>query len=93
MNEPFTDAQHEHVEAEADLCYTDFVERVAEGRDMTIEATLVKCMLLAGARVPYGRWPELVSANWAGEISPYGNVRAASPETVPPGGAAPKRWN
>ncbi len=38
LNEPFTDAQHEHVEAEADLCYTDFVERVAEGRDMTIEA-------------------------------------------------------
>ena len=38
VNQPFTDAQHAHVEAEADLCYTDFVERVAEGRKMTVEA-------------------------------------------------------
>ena len=38
VNEPFTEAQHAHVEAEADLFYTDFVERVAEGRDMTTDA-------------------------------------------------------
>jgi protease-4 len=38
LNKPFTDEQHEHVEAEADLFYTDFVQRVAQGRDMTVEA-------------------------------------------------------
>jgi protease-4 len=38
INKPFTDAQHAHVEAEADLFYTDFVERVADGRKMTVEA-------------------------------------------------------
>jgi protease IV len=38
INQPFTDAQHAHVEAEADLFYTDFVERVAQGRKMTVEA-------------------------------------------------------
>jgi protease-4 len=38
MNQPFTDEQHAQVEAEADLCYTDFVERVAKGRKMTVEA-------------------------------------------------------
>ena len=38
VNAPFTDEQHAHVEAEADLFYTDFVQRVAEGRDLTVEA-------------------------------------------------------
>jgi len=38
INQPFTDEQHAHVEAEADLFYTDFVERVAAGRDLTVEA-------------------------------------------------------
>jgi protease IV len=38
INQPFTDEQHAHVEAEADLFYTDFVERVAAGRKMTVEA-------------------------------------------------------
>lgn len=37
-NAPFTDEQRAHVEAEADLFYTDFVNRVAEGRDMTPDA-------------------------------------------------------
>ncbi|MCV7421631.1 signal peptide peptidase SppA [Mycobacterium yunnanensis] len=36
-NAPFTDEQQAHVEAEADLFYTDFVQRVAEGRGMTVE--------------------------------------------------------
>jgi protease IV len=38
INQRFTDEQHAHVEAEADLFYTDFVERVAQGRKMTVEA-------------------------------------------------------
>jgi protease-4 len=38
VNKPFTDEQRAHVEAEADLFYTDFVQRVADGRDMTTEA-------------------------------------------------------
>ena len=35
VNAPFTDEQHAHVEAEADLFYTDFVERVAQGRELS----------------------------------------------------------
>ena len=38
INAPFTPEQHTRVEAEADLFYTDFVQRVADGRGMTIEA-------------------------------------------------------
>jgi protease-4 len=38
MNQPFTDEQHAHIEAEADMSYTDFIERVAKGRKMTVEA-------------------------------------------------------
>ena len=37
LNKPFTDEQHAHVEAEADLFYADFVQRVADGRNMTVE--------------------------------------------------------
>jgi len=37
-NAPFTDEQHARVTAEADLFYADFVQRVAEGRNMTVEA-------------------------------------------------------
>ena len=37
LNAPFTDEQHAHVTAEADLFYTDFVQRVAQGRNMTTE--------------------------------------------------------
>jgi protease-4 len=36
-NAPFTEEQHAHVEAEADLFYTDFVERVARGRGMSVQ--------------------------------------------------------
>ncbi|MCV7281926.1 signal peptide peptidase SppA [Mycolicibacterium flavescens] len=36
VNAPFTEEQHAHVEAEADLFYTDFIERVAEGRKMSV---------------------------------------------------------
>jgi len=38
INQPFTDAQHAHLETEADLFYTDFVERAAAGRRMTVDA-------------------------------------------------------
>jgi protease-4 len=38
INAPFTPQQQAQVEAEADLCYTDFVERVADGRNLSVEA-------------------------------------------------------
>ena len=38
INAPFTPEQHARVEAEADLCYTDFVQRVAEGRNLSTDA-------------------------------------------------------
>lgn len=37
INQPFTDEQQAHVEAEADLFYLDFIERVAVGRKMSVE--------------------------------------------------------
>ena len=38
VNAPFTPEQHAQVEAEADLFYTDFVQRVAQGRHLSVEA-------------------------------------------------------
>src|ERR1700757_5140013 len=38
IDAPFTPEQHARVEAEADLFYTDFVQRVAEGRNLSTEA-------------------------------------------------------
>jgi protease-4 len=38
MDAPFTPEQQAHREAEVDLCYSDFVERVAEGRNLSTEA-------------------------------------------------------
>ncbi|OBJ60466.1 signal peptide peptidase SppA [Mycobacterium sp. 1423905.2] len=38
IDAPFTPEQQAHREAEADLIYTDFVERVAQGRNLTTEA-------------------------------------------------------
>ena len=38
INAPFTPEQQALVEAEADLFYTDFLDRVAEGRDMAVDA-------------------------------------------------------
>ncbi|HVQ97883.1 MAG TPA: S49 family peptidase, partial [Mycobacterium sp.] len=38
INAPFTPEQQEQVDAEAELFYTDFVQRVAEGRNMSSEA-------------------------------------------------------
>ncbi len=38
IDKPFTDEQHARVEAEADLFYTDFIERVAQGRKLSVDA-------------------------------------------------------
>ncbi len=38
VDAPFTPEQHAYLEAELDLLYADFVERVAEGRNLTVEA-------------------------------------------------------
>src|SRR5246500_1252548 len=38
IDAPFTPEQHARVEAEADLCYADFVQRVAEGRMLSTDA-------------------------------------------------------
>ncbi|BBY54989.1 signal peptide peptidase SppA [Mycobacterium koreense] len=38
INAPFTAEQQAQVEAEADLFYTDFVQRVAEGRNLAVDA-------------------------------------------------------
>ncbi len=38
INAPFTPEQHAQVVAEADLFYTDFVQRVADGRHLSVEA-------------------------------------------------------
>jgi protease-4 len=37
-NAPFTPEQHAQIEAETDLFYTDFVQRVADGRHLSVEA-------------------------------------------------------
>lgn len=39
-------------------------------RDMTFEATMIKCMMLAGNNVSYEDWPTGITSNWAGEITP-----------------------
>lgn len=38
VNAPFTEAQQQQVEAEADLFYTDFIQRVAAGRNLEVDA-------------------------------------------------------
>jgi L-asparaginase len=38
--------------------------------DMTFPAALIKAMVLAANQVPYNRWMGLVTANWAGELTP-----------------------
>ncbi|OBA87580.1 signal peptide peptidase SppA [Mycobacteriaceae bacterium 1482268.1] len=38
IDKPFTDEQRANLEAEAELTYSDFVERVAQGRKLTVEA-------------------------------------------------------
>lgn len=38
IDKPFTDEQRARLEAEAELCYGDFIRRVAQGRKLTVEA-------------------------------------------------------
>ena len=38
IDKPFTDEQRARLEAEAELCYGDFIQRVAQGRKLTVEA-------------------------------------------------------
>ncbi|MDR3664685.1 MAG: signal peptide peptidase SppA, partial [Mycobacterium sp.] len=69
-NQPFTEAQHAHVVAEADLFYTDFVERVAEGRSLTVEAV---------EQVARGRVWTGPDAKEHGLVEELGGLRTAAP--------------
>ncbi|KWX57448.1 signal peptide peptidase SppA [Mycobacterium sp. NAZ190054] len=68
INAPFTDEQQAHVEAEADLFYTDFVQRVAEGRGMSVEDV---------DRVARGRVWTGADALERGLVDELGGLRAA----------------
>jgi protease IV len=65
---PFTPQQRAHREAEADLFYTDFVERVADGRKLTTDAVEV----VARGRVWTG-----VDARERGLVDELGGLRTA----------------
>ncbi|OBG30000.1 signal peptide peptidase SppA [Mycobacterium sp. E3198] len=67
-DEPFTPEQRAHREAEADLMYGDFVERVAEGRKLSTEAVDV----VARGRVWTG-----ADAAERGLVDELGGFRAA----------------
>ncbi|BBY17498.1 signal peptide peptidase SppA [Mycolicibacterium litorale] len=67
-NSPFTDEQQAHVEAEADLFYTDFVERVAQGRGMSVDAV---------AEVARGRVWTGADAKERGLVDELGGLRTA----------------
>jgi protease-4 len=68
VDAPFTPEQRAHREAEADLLYTDFVDRVAEGRNLSIEAVDV----VARGRVWTG-----ADAVERGLVDELGGLRAA----------------
>ena len=68
IDEPFTPEQQAHREAEADLFYTDFVERAAEGRNLNAEAV----DLVARGRVWTG-----ADAAERGLVDELGGFRAA----------------
>ncbi|MGE2715725.1 signal peptide peptidase SppA [Mycolicibacterium litorale] len=67
-NTPFTDEQQAHVEAEADLFYTDFVERVAAGRGLSVDAV---------AEVARGRVWTGADAKERGLVDELGGLRTA----------------
>ncbi|BCI51875.1 signal peptide peptidase SppA [Mycolicibacterium litorale] len=67
-NSPFTDEQQAHVEAEADLFYTDFVERVADGRGLSVDAV---------AEVARGRVWTGADAKDRGLVDELGGLRTA----------------
>lgn len=65
---PFTPEQRAHREAEADLVYADFLERVADGRNMTTEAV---------DRVARGRVWTGADARERGLVDELGGFRTA----------------
>ncbi|WP_193046183.1 signal peptide peptidase SppA [Mycolicibacterium baixiangningiae] len=67
-NSPFTDEQQAHVEAEADLFYTDFVERVAAGRGLSVDDV---------AEVARGRVWTGADAKERGLVDELGGLRTA----------------
>ncbi|MEB4208192.1 signal peptide peptidase SppA [Mycobacterium sp. 94-17] len=68
METPFTPEQRAHREAEADLVYTDFVKRVADGRNLTTEAV---------DRVARGRVWTGADARERGLVDELGGFRTA----------------
>lgn len=68
IDAPFTPEQRAHREAEADLVYADFVQRVAEGRNMTTDAV---------DRVAQGRVWTGADAFERGLVDELGGFRAA----------------
>ncbi|WP_422749434.1 signal peptide peptidase SppA [Mycobacterium sp. WMMD1722] len=67
-NAPFTDEQQAHVEAEADLFYADFVQRVAAGRGLSVD----EVEAVARGRVWTG-----ADAMQRGLVDELGGLRAA----------------
>jgi protease IV len=68
MDALFTPEQQAQLSAEADLCYSDFVERAAEGRNLTIEAVNA----VARGRIWTG-----ADAQERGLVDELGGLRAA----------------
>jgi protease-4 len=68
VNAPFTEEQHAHVVAEADLFYTDFVQRVADGRNLSVDAV---------EQVARGRVWTGADALERGLVDELGGLRAA----------------
>lgn len=68
IESPFTPEQRARREAEADLVYADFLERVAEGRNLTTEAV---------DRVAQGRVWTGADARERGLVDELGGLRAA----------------
>lgn len=68
VDAPFTPEQQAHVEAEADLFYTDFVARVADGRKMSVEDV---------DRVARGRVWTGADAHARGLVDELGGLRTA----------------
>ncbi|WP_369114311.1 signal peptide peptidase SppA [Mycobacterium avium] len=68
IDAPFTPEQRAHREAEADLVYTDFVSRVAEGRNLTTDAV---------ERVARGRVWTGADAHERGLVDELGGFRIA----------------
>ncbi len=67
-NAPFTDEQRSQVEAEADLLYRDFIERVADGRRLSVE----QVDAIARGRIWTG-----ADAKERGLVDELGGLRAA----------------